>query len=155
MSEEQRYGDPNYGTVGEQGAQGGAPAGGISGTVVSGGNERAWGALAHLSIFVNIFTVILGPVVSFVIWLVYRDRSREIAFQALQSMWYQIAWFVALAAGWAVAGVLMAVLIGFLMVPFLAILTLVPFVHSAYGAYKIGKGEEFRYPLIADMIDGR
>lgn len=155
MSEEQRYGDPNYGTVGEQGAQGGAPAGGIGGTVVSAGNERAWGALAHLSIFVNIFTVILGPVVSFVIWLVYRDRSREIAFQALQSMWYQIAWFVALAAGWAVAGVLMAVLIGFLMVPFLAILTLVPFVHSAYGAYKIGKGEEFRYPFIADMIDGR
>lgn len=155
MSEEQRYGDPNYGTVGEQGAQGGAPAGGIGGAVVSGGNERAWGALAHLSIFVNIFTVILGPVVSFVIWLVYRDRSREVAFQALQSMWYQIAWFVALAAGWAVAGVLMAVLIGFLMVPFLAILTLVPFVHSAYGAYKIGKGEEFRYPFIADMIDGR
>ncbi|CAN5159135.1 hypothetical protein BH20ACT11_BH20ACT11_02260 [soil metagenome] len=155
MSEEQRYGDPNYGTVGEQGAQGGAPAGGIGGTVVSSGNERAWGALAHLSIFVNIFTVILGPVISFVIWLVYRDRSREIAFQALQSMWYQIAWFVALAAGWAVAGVLTAVLIGFLLMPFLAILTLVPFVHSAYGAYKIGKGEEFRYPIIADMIDGR
>jgi uncharacterized Tic20 family protein len=152
MSEEQRYGDPNYGTVGEQG---GTPAGGIGGAVVSSSNERAWGALAHLSIFVNIFTVILGPVVSLGIWLFYRDRSREVAFQALQSIWYQIAWFVALAAGWAVAGALTAVLIGFLMMPFLAILTLVPFVHSAYGAYKIGKGEEFRYPIIADMLDGR
>jgi len=152
INEEQRYGDPNYGTVGEQE---GAPAGGIGGAVVSAGNERAWGALAHLSIFVNLFTVVLGPLASFGIWLFYREKSQEVAFQALQSMWYQVAWIVALAAGWAVAGVLAVVLIGFLLMPLLAILTVVPFVHSAYGAYKIGKGEEFRYPLIADMIEGR
>lgn len=152
MDRETEYTDPNYGTVGEREVAGGGVGGA---TVVSAGDEKAWGALAHLSTFVNLVTGALGPVVSLVIWLVYRDRSREVAFQALQSVWYQVAWMVILTAGWAVTGALTFVLVGFLLVPFMAVLTLVPFVHSAYGAYKVGKGEEFRYPVIADMLDGR
>lgn len=151
MTEEAKYADPNYGTVGEQET----PAEGPKRTVASGGDEKAWGVLSHLSIFVNLVTGALGPVVALVIWLVYRDRSREVAFQALQSMWYQVAWLVIIAAGWAVTGILTFVLIGFLLMPFMAVLTLVPFVHSAYAAYRVGKGEEFRYPVIADMVDGR
>jgi uncharacterized protein len=151
MTEEAKYKDPNYGTVGEQ-----ETVAGDSGRIVAGsGDEKAWGALAHLSIFVNLVTGALGPVVALVIWLVYRDRSREVAFQALQSMWYQVAWLIIIAAGWAITGILTLVLIGFLLMPFMALLTLVPFVHSAYAAYKVGKGEEFRYPVIADMVEGR
>jgi len=73
----------------------------------------------------------------------------------LQSMWYQVAWLVILASGWAVTGLLMFVLIGFLLVPVMALITLVPFVHSAYAAYRVGTDGEYRYPLIADMIEAR
>lgn len=150
--------DPNYGTAvapdapsatADGAAEGGAAA------VTGGQNERTWAVLAHVSTFLNLFTLFLGPVAALVIWLVYRDRSREVAFQALQSAWYQAAWLVVLGAGWAVTGLLTLVLIGFLLIPVMALITLVPFVHAGYAAYKVGKGEEFRYPLIADLIERR
>jgi uncharacterized Tic20 family protein len=115
--------------------------------------ERTWSVLAHLSIFLNLVTGFLGPVAALVIWLVYRDRSSRVAFQALQSMWYQVAWLVILFAGWAMTTLLMLVLIGFLLVPVMALITIVPFVHSAYAAYRVSKDGEYRYPLIADMIE--
>src|SRR3954453_10948838 len=99
--------------------------------------ERTWSILAHLSIFLNLFTGFLGPVVALVIWLVYRDRSPKVAFHALQSMLYQVAWLVPLGIGWAFTGLLMIVLIGFPLVPVMALLTLVPFANAAYAAYKV------------------
>src|SRR5918911_3401256 len=141
--------DHNYGVLGDEGVREQGPV--IMGTQ----EERTWSVLAHLSIFLNLVTGFLGPVAALVIWLVYRDRSTRVAFQALQSMWYQVAWLVILAAGWAVTTLLMLVLIGFLLVPVMALITLVPFVHSAYAAYRVSKDGEYRYPLIADMIEAR
>ncbi len=127
--------------------------GGISGpAVMNEGEERMWSALAHLSVFANLFTGFLGPVVALVVWLVYKDRSEKVAFQALQSVWYQVAWLVILGAGWVVTGVLTIVLINFLLIPVMVLLTVVPFVHGAYAAYKVNKYGEYRYPLIADLI---
>ena len=45
------------------------------------------------------------------------------------------------------------VLIGFLLVPVMAIASLVPFVHMCYAAYKVYQGVDYRYPVIADMVD--
>jgi uncharacterized Tic20 family protein len=117
--------------------------------------ERTWSVLSHLSVFLNMFTVVLGPVAALIVWLVYKDRSEMVAFQSLQAMWYQVAWLVILGSGWAVTGLLTFILIGFLLVPVMALATLVPFVHGAYAAYRIGRDGEYRYPIIADMIDGR
>lgn len=107
--------------------------------------ERGWSALAHLSIFLNLFTGFLGPLAAFVIWLLYKDRSERIAFHAIRSMWYQVAWLAILAAGWVVTGILTLVLIGFLLVPVMSLLSLVPFVHAVYAAYKASRGEDYRY----------
>ena len=134
----------NYGVVGEHET----PAMGTQ-------DERTWSALAHLSIFLNLVTGFLGPVAALGVWLVYRDRSSKVAFQALQSMWYQVAWLVILAAGWIVTGILTIVLIGFLLMPAMALLSVVPFVHGAYAAYRVYRDGEYRYPFIADMIERR
>jgi uncharacterized protein len=143
--------DHNYGVAEEQG-----PATEGQGPVVMGTQEeKTMSVLAHLSIFLNLVTGFLGPVAALIIWLVYRDRSSNVGFQALQSMWYQVAWLVILVAGWTVTTLLMFVLIGFLLVPVMALITVVPFVHSAYAAYRVSKDGEFRYPLIADMIQAR
>jgi uncharacterized Tic20 family protein len=156
--------DHNYGVAGDQPVEGEVFEGevfeeevaGERGTVTMGTQEeRTWSVLAHLSIFLNLVTGFLGPVAALVIWLVYRDRSSRVAFQALQSMWYQVAWLVILFAGWAMTTLLMLVLIGFLLVPVMALITIVPFVHSAYAAYRVTKDGEYRYPLIADMIEAR
>ena len=117
--------------------------------------ERTWSALAHLSVFLNLFTGFLGPVAAGIIWLVYKDRSPQVAFQALQSAAYQVAWIVLLGAGWALTGLLTLILIGFLLVPVMAIATVVPFVHMAYAAYRVSKGDDYRYPIVADLIQAR
>ena len=156
--------DHNYGVVGDEVVEGEEvedeevedEVDGAQGPVTMGTQEeRTWSVLAHLSIFLNIVTGFLGPVAALVIWLVYRDRSSRVAFQALQSMWYQVAWLVILFAGWAMTTLLMLVLIGFLLVPVMALITIVPFVHGAYAAYRVSKDGEYRYPLIADMIEAR
>lgn len=122
-------------------------------TAVESQNERTWSVLSHLSIFLNLVTGFLGPVASLVVWLVYRDRSQKVAFQSLQSAIYQGAWLVILAAGWAVTVALMAVLIGFLLVPGMLVISVLPFAHSIYAAYRVSQGEDYRYPIVADLID--
>ena len=117
-------------------------------------DERTWSMLAHLSMFLNLFTGLLGPVAALVIWLVYRDRSPRVAFHALQSMWYQVAWILILGVGWAVTGLLTVVVVGFLLIPVMIIATIVPFVNAGYAASKVSKGEDYRYPFVSDLIQG-
>jgi uncharacterized Tic20 family protein len=148
--------DHNYGVAGDEVAKEQGPVTGERGPVTMGTQEeKTMSMLAHLSIFLNLVTGFLGPVAALIIWLVYRDRSSNVGFQALQSMWYQVAWLVILVAGWTVTTLLMLVLIGFLLVPVMALITLVPFVHSAYAAYRVSRDGGYRYPLIADMIEAR
>ena len=138
--------EQNYGVVRERG---------VNPVAMSAREEKTWSILAHLSIFLNLFTGFLGPVAALVIWLVYRDRSPKVAFHALQSMWYQVAWLVLLGAGWAFTGLLMLILIGFLLVPVMALLTLVPFVQAAYAAYRVSRDADYRYPVVADLMEDR
>ena len=90
-----------------------------------------------------------------IIWFVYKDRSSRVAFNALQSMWYQIGWLVILAVGWTVTTLLLVVLVGFVLIPVMAIVSVVPFVHAGYAAYRVSQGEEYRYPFVADLVEGR
>ena len=148
--------EQNYGTVREPGEEAPSSAAvelGPLGTVT--GEERTWAVMAHLSMFLNLFTIFLGPVAAFVVWLVYRDRSEAVAFQALQSAWYQAGWLLVLGAGWAITGLLTLVLVGFLLIPVMALLSLIPFVHAGYAAYRVGRDGGYRYPLVADLIERR
>ena len=122
------------------------PRGPVVGTMGA-REERAWSVLAHLSTFLNIFTGFLGPVAAFIIWLAHRDRSPEVAHHALRSVFYQTAWLVAIAVGWTVTGLLMAVVVGFLLVPVMLLVTLAPFVQASYEAYMAYLGGGRRYYL--------
>ena len=104
--------------------------------------------------FLNLLTGFLGPVVALIIWLVYKDRSRKVAFHALESMWYQIVWLVILAVVWTVTGLLTMILIGYLLIPVMAVVSVVPFVHAAYAAYRVSRDEDYSYPIAADVIEG-
>ena len=120
------------------------PRGPVGGTM-SVRDERTWSALAHLSTFLNIFTGFLGPVAAFIIWVAHRDRSPTVAHHALRSVFYQTAWLVTIVVGWTITTALMAVLIGFLLVPVMIVVTLAPFVQASYEAYMAYMGEGRRY----------
>src|SRR5918998_1116885 len=117
-------------------------------------DERRWSVIAHLSILLCLISAIGGPVAALIIWLVHKDRSRMVAFHALQSFWYQVAWIVILSVGWFVTYLLVFVLVGLVLVPVMAIASIVPFVHQCYAAYKISQGADYRYPIVADRVDG-
>ncbi len=141
--------DPNYGSPREEPRLSRVP----QGSGMSAQDERTWSMLAHLSVLLSLITGIGGPIAALVIWLVYKDKSQRVAFHALQSLWYQVAWAVILFVGWSITFLLMFVLIGFLLAPVMAIASLVPFVHMCYAAYKVYQGLDYRYPVIADMVD--
>ena len=118
-------------------------------------DERTWSVLAHLSMFLNLVTGFLGPVAALIVWLVYRDRSQKVAFHALQSMWYQIGWLVILAVGWTLTWLLTLVIVGVFLIPVMAVVSVLPFVHAAYAAYRVSKGDDYRYPFASDVAESR
>lgn len=125
--------------------------------------EHNWAMLAHLSILLNIFTLILGPILALIIYLVYKDRSRYIAYQALQSTIFQlIVWVgvgLVIGAIWLVTAALSILLIGLLCIPFsllatifLLVVPLASLVYGVYAAIQCSHGKDFRYWLIGDWV---
>lgn len=136
-----RIGTTNYGIQREYDP----PVGTLAPGVMSLEGERTWSAVAHLTTFLNIFTGFLGPVAAFVIWLVYRDDSPTVAAHAMRSVLYQAVWLAALFVGWSITFALMAILVGFLLVPVMLLVTLGPFVQASYEAYVAYRGAGRRY----------
>lgn len=133
------------------------------GEVISPSMENNWAMVAHLSILLNLFTGFLGPVVAFIIYLVYKDRSRYIAYQSLQSTIFQLLTWIGLGlvigAMWLITLALSVFLVGLLCIPFTLIGTLlllvVPLGSLVYGvvaAVKVSNGEDFRYWLVGDWV---
>ena len=127
----------------------GSPAGAQT---MSPQDEQTWSILSHLSVLLAL--VGLMPFGALLIWLIYKDRSERVRFHALQALWYQIAWIVILVAYALISTVLMIVIIGFFMFFLLPILAVIPVIHGCYAAYQVSKGVEYRYPYIADRIEG-
>jgi uncharacterized protein len=150
VQEEQNYGRSREPGDAMDGSLDGA--GGPVGSTMSPQDERTWSMVAHLSVLAGL--VGLMPLGALIIWLVYKDRSPRVGFHALQALWYQIAWLVILVAGWFVTFILSFVVIGLLLIPVMLLASLVPFVHGCYAAYKVKQGVDYRYPFIADRIDG-
>ena len=55
----------------------------------------------------------------------------RVAFHALQSRWYPIGWLAILALGWTVTALLLVVLIGFVLIPVMAVVAVVPFARTS------------------------
>ncbi|MBN1659308.1 MAG: DUF4870 domain-containing protein [Anaerolineae bacterium] len=75
-------------------------------------DERLTAALAHASILFGIFTSGFGGIITaLVIWLVQKDKSRYVAFHALQSVVYQTASMLLMILSWCCWSVLYMALI--------------------------------------------
>lgn len=119
--------------------------------------EKQWAMLAHLSVLLNLITGFLGVVAPLVIYMVYKDRSRYVAFHSLQSLVMQaICWF-----GGSVLAIITSLLSG--VIPFIGllclplacifgILPLVALVYGTIGGIQVNQGQEFKYWLIGDWV---
>ena len=124
-------------------------------------DERTWAMLSHLSVLLNLVTGILGPVAAFIIYVVFKDRSRYVAYHSMQSFVFQLIWWVGAGAlagvVWAISGALTVVLIGLILMPLACLITLLPvaaLVYGVVGAIQTSQGQDFRYWLIGDWVRG-
>jgi uncharacterized Tic20 family protein len=127
------------------------------------GDERTWAFLAHLSVLLNLVTGFLGVFAALIIYFIYKDRSRYVAYQALQSFLFQLIWWggagVLIGLMWAVVGVLSALLVGIILIPVALVMTfvflLMPMAAVIYGviaAVQTSQGQDFKYWLIGDWM---
>lgn len=121
--------------------------------------ERQWAMLAHLGVLANLFSGVLGPVVPLMIYFIYKDRSRYVAYHSLQALIFQLIWWVGgwtlVGIAWTITGALSAVLIGLLCLPFACLFSLMPLVALGYGVYggiQCNQGQDFKYWLIGDWF---
>jgi len=126
---------------------------------LSNADERTWAMLAHLSILLNLVTGVLGTVAALAIYLVYKDRSRYVAYQSLQSLLFQaIGWVgggAIVGGAWTISALLAPIGIGCLFMPFALLLTLALLLMPVYGiigAIQCNAGQDFRYWLVGDWV---
>lgn len=127
--------------------------------ILSPSEERTWAMLAHLSVLANLLTGFFGPLVALVIYLVFKDRSRYVAYQSMQAFLFQLIWWVAggflVGVLWTVVGVLAAVIIGICLIPIACLFSLLPIgalIYGVVGAVETNQGKDFRYWLIGDWV---
>lgn len=126
---------------------------------LSPGDERTWAMLAHLSVLLNTVTGFLGGITAIIIYFAYKDRSRLVAYHAMQSFIFQ-------AITWLGAGMLAGLFIGIgsafaiLIIPLLClipgfiILLLIPIslIYGVIGGVKVNNGEDFRYWQVGEWV---
>jgi uncharacterized protein len=130
-------------------------------------DECTWGALAHGSALLNLFSAGFGGVLaSGLIWLIYKEKSAWVAFHALQSLLFQAVQLAIVVVGvggvWVLGFAFSFGTIGFgtiLAVPVMILVFFLGFLvllaglgYSLYAAYQVGNGCDFRYPIVADWI---
>ncbi|MCL5774350.1 MAG: DUF4870 domain-containing protein [Firmicutes bacterium] len=112
--------------------------------------ERLMAALAHGLIILSYGTGVGGPIAAFVIWMVNKDKSKWVAFQALQAIVYQIA---LLCIGIVFGAVMFATFfLWILWVPVFSLLGLAFLVYAGYGAYQCWQGKDFKYIYVGDFV---
>lgn len=108
-------------------------------------DERMWAMFAHLSAllgFVFPFGNIIGPVV---IWAIKKDQMPLVDDQGKESINCQISFTIYML----VAFLLVFVLVGFLILPLLALVDLILVI---IAGIKANDGERYRYPLIFRFV---
>lgn len=122
-------------------------------------DEHTWAMLAHLSVLANLVTGFLGPVAALVIYLVFKDRSRYVAYHSMQSFVFQLIWWLGGGAltgiAWTFTGIASIALIGLLCIPLACLISLIPLgalIYGAIGAVQCSQGQDFRYWLVGDWM---
>ncbi len=153
-----------------------------NGTAQAPVDEWTTAALAHASVLLTLILgaaggvgALIGPAVALAIYFGYREKSRFVAFHALQSAAYQVVGILLYAVtatvlgsmvgmAWSVSGALVEVFVGFLIMPFALLMTLLmvlvlvgaPLIWIGYGlyaSYKVYQGNNFHYQWIGEQVE--
>ncbi|MBA3385152.1 MAG: DUF4870 domain-containing protein [Chthoniobacterales bacterium] len=115
--------------------------------------DRIWAVLCHASALLGFFVPaaghFLGPLI---VWLVKREESAAVNEHGKESLNFQISMLIYAALLGVVCFILMFVLVGFLLIPFFAILHIVNVVFVIIASVKANHGELYRYPFTIRVL---
>ena len=115
--------------------------------------------LAHFSVLLNLVSGFVGIITAIIIYFIYKDRSRFVAYHAMQSFIFQ-------SITWIGAGIVSAILItigstlSFLIIPLMClvpgflVLLLIPgsLIYGIIGGVQVNNGEDFRYWQVGNWV---
>ena len=107
--------------------------------------ERTWGMLCHIGIFVGHFIPLGNFFAPLIIWLIKREESDFIAYHGKESLNFQISIFIYMA----IAFVFAILLVG---LPFLLALWVFSLIFVIIAGLKANEGVYYRYPLTIRLI---
>jgi uncharacterized protein len=119
----------------------------ITGSPTATQDEKTMGMLAHIGVVVaNLVTVGgLGWLVPLFLMLTKGKESSFIRDNAVESLNFQITSLIAMF----VSGILMCVGVGFILIPIVALASLV---FSIIGGIKANEGQVYRYPVSLRLV---
>lgn len=120
------------------------PEGGDEGGITS--DEKTFSIISHLSGLLMYVLPILQILIPLLIWVIKSDENPYIRHHARQSTLFQLLIIIA----HAISGVLCFVLIGFLLVPLVAIFHIVCTILAALAA---SRGEMYVYPVLGWILE--
>lgn len=112
--------------------------------------ERLWAMLAHLSGLLGCVTMIGQYVAPLVIFLIFRERSRFVAYHAIQQLLFQLLILIASAILTIVAVVTCGIGL-IIVVPLAVLLCLAGLAYIVWAALEAYNGKWFRIPWVGDM----
>jgi uncharacterized Tic20 family protein len=126
------------------------------------GDERTWAMLAHLSVLLNLVTGFFGPIAAGIIYFVCKERSRLVAYHALQSAIFQAIWWYGGGVLATAAGIIAGVFAWTIVIPICCGLFAILFmflpvgalIYGVVGAVQVSQGQDFKYWLIGDWVRG-
>jgi uncharacterized Tic20 family protein len=115
-------------------------------------NVRTWCMLCHLSALAGLIIPggnIFGPLI---VWLLKKDEGAEVDEHGKESVNFQISAFIYVSVLSVLCFILMFVLIGFLLIPVIALVCLADIVLVIVASLKANEGQLYRYPLTLRLI---
>jgi uncharacterized Tic20 family protein len=122
---------------------------------VSDQEARQWAMFSHLSVLLNLFTVFMGAAIPLIIYFLYKDRSKFVAFHAMQSFVMQIVCFLGggiITVVTAAIGGTIIPLVGSICGCLFGLLPLAGLIYGVYGGMQVNQGKDFKYPVIGDLV---
>ena len=115
--------------------------------------ENTWAMIVHLSALVGFlipFGNVLGPLI---LWVIKKDELPLVDRHGKEALNYHISISIYLAVAWGITLVLSLVVIGFLLVPVVAIANvLLMALFPALAGVKANEGGWYEYPLTIQFI---
>lgn len=109
--------------------------------------DRMWAMIAHLFGALGYSAAVVQYAGPLVVYVAYKDKSKFVAFHALQTLYFHLAILAAFVAAFLIA-VLTCGIGLFVVAPFLAALPVGALIYSIIGALQAHEGRLFEYWVV-------